>query len=145
MKPLSEFHRKRNAKDGLQGRCKPCNIAGAKRFHADNPEHCRQRIGAWVRKVDKENQLRALEYLLAHPCVDCGETDPVVLEFDHRGQKLFTVSEVLHWHVRWEVIAAEIEKCEVRCANCHRRRHADEAGWFRAVVMRERIQHPGGR
>ena len=137
-KPTSEFHSNRYSKDGLQARCKPCNIDGAKRFHAENTEHCRRRIGAWIRKVDRENQRRALEFLLDHPCVDCGEDDPIVLEFDHRGDKLFTVSEVLHWHVRWEVIAAEIAKCDVRCANCHRRRHAMEAGWYRATVMKAR-------
>ena len=137
-KPTSQFHRRRGAKDGLQARCIPCNIDGAKRFHAENLDHCRWRIGAWSRQVDRANQQRALAYLLEHPCVDCGEADPVVLEFDHRGDKAFTVGAALHWHVRWEVIADEIEKCEVRCANCHRRRHAEEAGWFRAVAMRSR-------
>jgi hypothetical protein len=141
LKPTSEFHRKRNARDGLQHRCKPCNIDGAKRFHAENPEHCRSRIAAWIRLVDRENQQRALDYLLAHPCVDCGETDPVVLDFDHRRDKEFTVSQVLHGHVRWEVVEAEIAKCEVRCANCHRRRHAEEGGWFRAVAMRKLVLH----
>ncbi len=138
MKPRTAFHRRRSASDGLQSVCKPCNIERAKRFHAENLEHCRQRIREWIRRVDRGNQMRALDYLLEHPCVDCGEPDPIVLEFDHRSDKLFTVSEVLHGHMRWEVVAAEIAKCEVRCANCHRRRHAEEAGWFRAVVLRER-------
>jgi hypothetical protein len=40
--------------------------------------------------------------------------------------------------VRWEVIAQEIAKCDVRCANCHRRRHAEEGRWFRVTAMRER-------
>jgi hypothetical protein len=138
VKPLSSFHRKRAARDGLQSMCKPCNIEQAKRFHAENLDHCRKRIGDWMRRVDTANKERVLEVLLANPCVDCGEDDPVVLEFDHQGDKVFTVASALHWHVRWEVIAEEIDKCEVRCANCHRRRHAEEAGWFRAVAMRAR-------
>jgi len=71
--------------------------------------------------VDQENKRRVFEYLLDHPWVDCGESDPAVLELDHQRDKSSGVAELLHTHVRWEVVAAEIEKCEVRCANCHRR------------------------
>jgi hypothetical protein len=78
-----------------------------------------------------------LEYLLEHSCVDCGESDPIVLEFDHRLGKVRGVGELLHQHVRWSVVQAEIARCEVRCANCHRRRHAHESGWWRAVARGE--------
>jgi hypothetical protein len=62
------------------------------------------------------------EYFKTHPCVDCGESDPIVLDFDHvRGEKLYDVSRAVNQGYRlWKVIQ-EIEKCEVRCANCHRR------------------------
>jgi hypothetical protein len=65
-------------------------------------------------------------------CVDCGETDPVVLEYDHRSDKRCGVTQ-LAWHeYSIATIAAEIAKCDVRCSNCHRRRTAQEQGWFRA-------------
>lgn len=131
VKPVSDFHRRRQSLDGLQGRCRTCNIDGAKQFHADNLDHCRARIASWIRKVDLDNQRRALDHLLVHPCVDCGEEDPVVLEFDHRVDKLMGIADLLRRHVRWEVVEAEIAKCEVRCANCHRRRTAREARYFR--------------
>lgn len=133
LKPPAEFHRNRATKDGLQNKCRLCNIAVAKQFHADNAEHCRERIGKWIRKVDTDNKRQVLEYLLSHPCVDCGESDPVVLEFDHLRDKVSGIAQLLHTHRRWQVIADEIEKCEVRCANCHRRRTAIRGGWFRAV------------
>jgi hypothetical protein len=134
IKPLADFHRRRAARDGRQSWCRVCSIAHAKRFHADNLELCRRRISAWMQRVDQENKRRVLEYLRDHPCVDCGEADPVVLEFDHQRDKVRGIAELLHAHVRWKVIAEEIAKCEVRCANCHRRRTATRGGWFRVAA-----------
>jgi hypothetical protein len=62
-------------------------------------------------------------YLAEHPCVDCGETDPDVLDFDHvpeRGPKTAGVSVLVRRSTLKKVIA-EVALCEVRCANCHRR------------------------
>lgn len=62
-----------------------------------------------------------LEYLRAHPCVDCGETNPVCLDFDHtKGIKKLSISNMLSRDYSWKTIIDEIAKCEVRCANCHR-------------------------
>jgi hypothetical protein len=58
-----------------------------------------------------------------HPCIECGEDDPVVLEFDHLGGKLFDVGRAISDR-SWDSILEEIAKCEVVCANCHRRRTA---------------------
>lgn len=63
------------------------------------------------------------DHLRIHPCVDCGEDDPVVLEFDHvRGEKLFEISRADNNCVSIATLRREIVKCEVRCANCHRRK-----------------------
>lgn len=68
-------------------------------------------------------------YLQTHPCVDCGETDPVVLEFDHvRGEKVCNVSHAMN-HCRLTDLFVEIEKCDVRCANCHKRKTAKQLNW----------------
>lgn len=134
LKPITGFHVNRSTRDGRQSRCRECNIEQAKQFHRDNLVEVRRRISAWVRRVDIENKRRVLDYLLDHPCVDCGEADPVLLEFDHRRDKQHGVAQLLQGHVRWEVIEAEIAKCEVRCANCHRRRTATEGGWFRTLA-----------
>ena len=63
-----------------------------------------------------------LKYLLKHPCVDCGETNPVVLDFDHRVFKEHDVARLIS-KGRLKQLKEEVEKCEVRCANCHRIRH----------------------
>jgi L-lysine 2,3-aminomutase len=76
-------------------------------------------------------QRHVIEYLREHPCVDCGETDPIVLEFDHLRDKIANVSAMALAKRPWRVILAEIEKCEVVCANCHRRRTLARSGAFR--------------
>lgn len=55
------------------------------------------------------------------PCVDCGENNPIVLEFDHvRGVKKANISDMSRASYSIATIKEEIDKCEVRCANCHR-------------------------
>jgi hypothetical protein len=77
------------------------------------------------------NRDRIREYLSSHPCVDCGESDHMVLEFDHvRGNKLATVSALRGRMAKWSRIEEEISKCEVRCANCHRRKTVAQLGWY---------------
>jgi hypothetical protein len=67
--------------------------------------------------------------LLTHPCVDCGESDTIVLEFDHViGEKKYNIADVIRSGRNWQSIIEEIEKCEVRCANCHRRATAKRGG-----------------
>jgi hypothetical protein len=74
-----------------------------------------------------------IEYFKEHPCTDCGESDPVVLEFDHLRDKAFTISQKFRERA-WQAILDEIKKCEVVCANCHRRRTARRRGALRAVL-----------
>lgn len=69
---------------------------------------------------DRNRQI-VTEYLQTHPCVDCGNTDVRVLEFDHvRGKKLGNISHAVHQTWSEEKLLNEIAKCEVRCCNCHR-------------------------
>lgn len=77
------------------------------------------------------NRLRIYRYLAEHPCVDCGETDLVVLEFDHvRGIKRHAVSTMVAGGFTWAAIEEEIAKCDVRCANDHKRRTAKQRGFY---------------
>ncbi|CUS05299.2 conserved protein of unknown function [Candidatus Promineifilum breve] len=87
-------------------------------------------------KEDKKARLDAArefvwDYLSTHPCVECGETDPRVLEFDHiAGDKKMAVSDMVRLGYGFETITAEISKCQVLCANCHRRKTHSERGWY---------------
>ena len=63
-----------------------------------------------------------VEYLKNHPCIDCGESDIIVLEFDHvRGIKRANVTDLMRLNCSLINLQLEIDKCDVRCANCHRR------------------------
>jgi hypothetical protein len=123
--PLELFNR---LGDGHQWWCRSCFAAY---FQARGDLHRRQSNAA------KQARTRVLHahvvwYLLAHPCVDCGEDDPVVLEFDHVGEKTAGISALITACVTVDVLDREIEQCEVVCVNCHRRRTAQRARWRRA-------------
>ncbi len=95
-----------------------------------------------------ENLRRLVEYLLLHPCVDCGEPDPIVLEFDHRDRstKGTTVANIMRYSA-WSQVEAEIRKCDVRCANRHRRRTARQMGWGKVALamLPHNLDGTGGR
>ena len=83
-------------------------------------------------KVAREQGRKfAWDYLSTHPCMDCGECDPVVLEFDHvKGIKVASISSLVAMGYSIPTIQKEIEKCEVRCANCHRKKTAEQQRWY---------------
>lgn len=74
------------------------------------------------RKIRERNRKIVYDYLLQHPCVDCGEADIIALDFDHvRGNKINDVSRPAKNGAGMKKLQDEIAKCEIRCANCHRR------------------------
>lgn len=89
--------------------------------------------GGWGRLLDKppasagrrpraaRNIRFVYDYLRAHPCVDCGEQDLVVLELDHVGPKRASVLALAWGEYGLDTLQWEIAQCEVRCANCHRK------------------------
>src|SRR5208337_1681462 len=92
--------------------------------------HYRQNKSVYKRRarektIETRGNVRGFisSFLSCHPCVDCGELDPVVLEFDHRPEttKQFEISEAVRRTLSIATVMREIEKCDVRCANCHRR------------------------
>lgn len=87
------------------------------------------------RKIRKSYQHRIIfTHYKNNPCVDCRENDVLVLQFDHvRGTKSFGIGGSLG-KVTDERLVAEIAKCDVRCANCHQRRHALEDGRFSSFM-----------
>ena len=81
-------------------------------------------------RVSSENRQKLIEYLNNHPCVDCGNSDIEVLQFDHTDEKekKYDVSIMLSYS--WTTIKIEIDKCQVRCANCHMKRTRRQFGFW---------------
>lgn len=120
---LKEFSINNYKSDGLQSTCKECCKKRHKLWYRKNYKSHRVRANKNARRYRLRNSKRILKYLLKHPCVDCGEDDPIVLEFDHvRGKKLKEVSILSYSAWSWQHVKDEIAKCDVRCANCHRRK-----------------------
>ena len=122
VKPLDQFPPVRRGEPKLQSWCRDCFAEANARNYRKNHERERARLIRQVTERRAEVRQRIIEYLRGHPCVDCGEDDIVVLEFDHVGDKVADISVYAGGGRSWERVKAEIDKCEVRCANCHRRK-----------------------
>jgi 5-methylcytosine-specific restriction endonuclease McrA len=123
-KPLEEFGIRYLETGERQAWCRACMVEYKQGWYLRNREQHMARVRMNHVRTTRENQDRAWAYLGQHPCVDCGEPDPIVLQFDHLRDKKWNVSYMLGGGFRWAVIQAEIDKCQVRCANCHRRKTA---------------------
>src|SRR6267143_2767210 len=124
VKPLDQFPPVRRGEPKLQSWCRECFAAYGREYYRKNREVQKARLLRNTAARRADNQRRMIEYLRAHPCVDCGEADIVVLQFDHLADKERDVSSMLSGSWSWSAIEKEIAKCEVRCANCHRLRTA---------------------
>lgn len=127
-----EYFRPNIAKpDGLQAYCISCDKEYQREWYKKNrKKHLAKQIirnGA----VRLRNQKFIFNYLSEHPCVDCGESDVIVLEFDHLRDKLFTIGRMYDQSLKR--IRNEISKCDVRCCNCHRRKTAKQLNWYKAL------------
>jgi hypothetical protein len=134
-KGSAEFHRKG---DGLHSWCRECQRAYGREDYRTNPER-RERMAKRARLERELIRSFVENHLREHPCVDCGETDLQVLEFDHvRGEKVAAISAMRSWSLA--TLVAEVQKCDVRCGNCHRRKTARERNWWiwRAAQALER-------
>lgn len=116
-----------------QMQCKECVRSLVKNHYNQNKEYYLNK--AKKRNSEYKNLVNTYiyQYLLKNHCVDCGESDVTVLEFDHQGKKpkLQAVSQLVRRQYTFDKIVEEIEKCEVRCANCHRRKTAKDFKWYK--------------
>lgn len=126
MLPLDAFNR---MGAGRQHWCRECFRA----YFRDRGDLHRRQVAVTQKRRSEKARAVVVDYLSRHPCVDCGEADVAVLEFDHVEGKTYNIAGLLARGAPAARILAEINRCQVRCANCHRRVTAHRGGWTRAT------------
>jgi len=130
-----DFNWKYSARGIRQTRCKACQSQVGKQHYKNNKQSYLDRARIRGNQVIADNQSRLSAHLASHPCIDCGHTDIRILEFDHvRGNKSGHVSRMVGLGYSWTTIEAELAKCDVRCANCHRIKTSTQSGFWRSQM-----------
>lgn len=133
-KSISVYNKNCKKKDGLQSACKVCNKERSAAYYKRKTEHHKLVTKEQKLLLRTRNVRYIWNYLSQHPCVDCGNSNPIVLEFDHvRGNKIAAVSSLAKDSGSLDKLQEEISKCEVRCANCHRIKTAIQLDWYRNI------------
>lgn len=133
-KPLKDFAKKSASKDGLAPWCKACFAENAAEKYKSDPNERARKVRN-RQTLRQRNQALVRQYLEGRACIDCTIWDWRVLQFDHRGDepKEFNIGDALGWYSAGRLLR-EIEKCDVRCANCHQIKTAERSGLWRSLV-----------
>ncbi len=95
--------------------------AASKRHYEKNKDTVKARSKVRNKSQKKKNRRFVAWVKSRSCCVDCGEDNPVVLDFDHVvGEKVMNISDMARTCYSRDTLMDEIDKCEVRCSNCHR-------------------------
>ena len=110
-KATDEFYRQGKQ---LSGACKPCYRERQRGYESTPKPEKLQRSAAHLRAI--------VNAAKDAPCADCGgRFHPVAMDFDHiRGEKRNDIGRMVWRGVSEAVLRAELAKCELVCANCHR-------------------------
>lgn len=133
-KVLDAFYLRKKNGTARHSHCIECSTKTQRLWRLNNSERCRTIKKNTYLKNPKVLYIK--QYLNTTPCVDCGNSDVRVLQFDHvRDFKQDNVS-LMSRHSKYslEDIVREIAKCEVRCANCHIIRHCEEGDRNRQTI-----------
>lgn len=130
-----EFSFKNKEQNKRRSTCRPCYSDLQKnRYQRSESGKTKRRLSNQRGQVARRQRNREFvwSYLSEHPCRECGLADPIVLEFDHRDASCKTTEVSLMVAGCWSIerIEEEIAKCDVLCANCHRRKTAKQLGWW---------------
>lgn len=130
IKPVTDFRFKNKAENIRATWCKPCFSAYEKKKWRNSED---RRTSQYTNQKARREHARKYiwDYLREHPCITCGETDPRVLEFDHIDPKTksFQLADGPRKGYSVDTIQSEMDKCQVMCANCHRRHTYEQQGW----------------
>lgn len=97
--------------------------AGVRASQSKRPEYYAQKARSKARKAVKERTRILYRMKTLYGCQICRFREhPCALDFHHRDRTTKKFSLGGHAGGRsWKAISAEIKKCAILCANCHRR------------------------
>lgn len=120
-KPIEEFSWKNKKQETRSKECQECHRKIRNNYYVNNCE--KEKAGTKARKKEIKKWLH--EYKSSLKCNRCPENHVSTLDFHHEDplEKEICVSVAISngWSIKR--ILKEIEKCEVLCANCHRKEH----------------------
>lgn len=122
-KPLKEFPpRTQRGKAGHQPHCRKCARKYVREHYARNRPKMYERA-----KKRRLSQRARFEKLKDKPCADCRNSyPPYVMDFDHRDPESKIDNLGTLWkRAAWDVVLAEVAKCDLVCSNCYRQRTHD--------------------
>lgn len=92
-----------------------------RKWYANNSEHAKQKVREY--RIVREREIALWVKSLKVKCSRCPESDPDCLDFHHLRDKQKAIATAIQSGWSKKKILAEIEKCIVLCANCHRKEH----------------------
>lgn len=119
---ISEFGPRILSKDGLQSLCKECNSKQSLDYY-----HKKKLSKIYSdRSSERKSKIRKVLSLIKSlaGCFFCGENAHFCLDFHHIDQN---DKEIVLSNQAYSLnkLISEIQKCEIVCANCHRKIHAE--------------------
>lgn len=117
--------RRRGAK--RQSICKLCRRKFDKEYYLYRRDKAKSAefYSASRKRIYRRNKKFLVNYIEERGgcCADCGESDLVVFEWHHRNpeEKLANIGTLMFGSIRR--LKNELDKCDLLCANCHKRRH----------------------
>lgn len=115
---LEDFAFKSKTKGIRQACCKECQ-------RVKSQSHYRANKASYIARNERvKDEIRAyVNEVKSQPCQDCQQSyPPRVMDFHHpNDDKLADVSDLVNFG--FKRLQAEIAKCVLLCANCHRLRH----------------------
>jgi len=133
-KDFSQFNFKNKSLGITSSECKECSRLLVKNHYNRNKEYYLNKAKLRNSHLKQKILDYVYQYLSKNHCKDCGESDITVLEFDHSNKfpKIESVSYLIKNKYPLDKVIDEISKCDVRCANCHRRKTAKDFNWAKS-------------
>lgn len=126
LQPLSNFNFKHKKLKKYQSKCKVCQSEYHSTWYAKNKQSCMDRARNNSAEYIDRNKDFVDKYKRKLGCKYCSESAPPALDFHHikESSKKRNISDLIRDAVSIKTLLEEIKKCDVVCANCHRKLHA---------------------